>query len=131
MGPALIFRKLFEKIKLDNILTKTLAENTETDFDAKDCLFNLILNRLTDPGSKRKMTDWQQDQYGLQHYNLQHYYRTMDHLYDNREEIEKEVFTNMKKLSNTRSKDVNIALFDTTTLVYYGDGEEKEESILN
>ena len=131
MGPALIFRKLFEKIKLDNILTKTLAENTETDFDAKDCLFNLILNRLTDPGSKRKMTDWQQDQYGLQHYNLQHYYRTMDHLYDNREEIEKEVFTNMKKLSNTRSKDVNIALFDTTTIVYYGDGEEKEESILN
>lgn len=131
MGPALIFRKLFEKINLDKVLDKTFDNNVDTEFNVKDCLFNLILNRLTDPGSKREMTEWQQNQYGVNQYDLQHYYRTMDHLYNNREKIEQEIFQNMKELSSTRSKDVNVALFDTTTIVYYGEGEETEESLLD
>jgi transposase len=131
MGPELVFRKLFQKINLDNILTRTLGEKVGAEFDAKDCLFNLILNRLTDPGSKHKMTDWQKDQYGVNQYDLQHYYRTMDYLHDHQEEIEKELFDHMRKLSSTRQKDVNVALFDTTTIVYYGEGDDEENSILD
>ena len=130
MGPNLIFRRLFEKLNIDKIIDQTITEETRTEFDVKDSLFNLMLNRLTEPCSKHNMTNWQKEQYGVEEHNLQHYYRSMDHLYDNKEQLEDLIFKNMKTHSSDRENRVNFALFDTTTLVYYGDGDE-EESLLN
>ena len=76
------------------------------------------------------MIPWQEEHYGINRYDLQHYYRSMDHLYENREELEESIFNNMKKLSSSRGSNINLALFDTTTIVYYGEGKE-EESLLD
>jgi transposase len=129
LGMELIFRRLFEQIGIKQILDKVFC-GVRADFDVKDALFNLVLNRLSCPTSKAAVNDWQQDEYKINHYDPQHYYRSMDHLYEERETVEKELFSQLKSLSTARDKDLSIALFDTTSVVYYGEGDE-EESFLD
>ena len=128
-GCELIFRRLFADIGIHDILAKAF-DGIRTDFDVKDALFNLILNRLSAPASKHAVTDWQDDEFQIRQYDLHQYYRAMDYLEDDRDAIEKALFSQMKSLSTSRKSEVSIALFDTTSVVYYGDGDE-EESFLN
>lgn len=126
LGCELVFRRLFEDIGLNEILAKVFG-GVRTDFDVKDALFNLVLNRLSAPTSKHAVTEWQDDEYQINKYDLHQYYRTMDHLEDERENLENALFSRMKSLSNARKSEVSIALFDTTSVVYYGEGEDEEE----
>lgn len=48
----------------------------------------------------------------------------MDYLIDNKGGIEKRFFDQMRDLFNMS---VDVVLFDTTTIVYYGEGGEQEE----
>ena len=68
-GSFLVFQRLFKDLGLKNILTKHLAL-IETNFDITEALFNLILNRLTAPPSKRQMTLWGQDVEGPDKFDL-------------------------------------------------------------
>jgi len=125
LGMELVFRRLFNEIGIERILARVFS-GTKTDFDVKDALFNLVLNRLSAPASKAAVSEWQEDEYQVNHHDLHQYYRSMDYLYDERETIERELFSQMKSLSRTASKDLSIALFDTTSVVYYGKGDESE-----
>jgi len=107
---------------LQKIFTESFKD-TETEFDVADALFNLILNRLTEPSSKRQMTLWEQDVEGATHFDLHQYYRAMDYLIDHKEEIEKRVFFGMRDLFH---QELDIVLFDTTSLVYYGEGPDRD-----
>ena len=129
IGCNLIFKKLDEQIGLKNILQKSF-KNIRTEFDVTDALFNLIVNRLSSPASKNAVSEWQEDQHGISEYETHQYYRAMDHLRDKQEEIEGELFNTMKSHSKAPKEDLSVALFDTTSVVYYGDGD-KEESLLN
>ncbi|MEZ4744223.1 MAG: IS1634 family transposase [Bdellovibrionota bacterium] len=129
LGMELIFRRLFQQIGIEKILEKVFLD-INTDFDVKDALFNLILNRLSNPVSKHAITDWQEDEFQVNPYDLHQYYRAMDYLHDNLKTLESEIFTTMKSLSNARKSEFSIALFDTTSVSYYGNGDE-EESFLN
>jgi len=122
-GPFLVFQRLFKDLGLKNILTKHLA-SVETNFDITEALFNLILNRLTAPSSKRQMTLWEQDVEGPDKFDLHQYYRAMDYLIDHKEDIERGIFSNQLSLFN---QELDIVLFDTTTLVYYGEGGDRDD----
>ncbi len=128
MGCSLVFKKLDEQLGIKKILEKSF-KNIKTDFNVEDALFNLILNRLSSPCSKNATTEWQENQYDINEYDVHQYYRAMDHLHDKQEEIEDQLFQTMKSQSKTSAKDLSIALFDTTSVVYYGEGDE-EESLL-
>ena len=128
IGCGLVFKKLDEQIGIKKILQKSF-KNIKTEFDVTDVLFNLILNRLSSPSSKNAMSEWQEDQYDINEYDTHQYYRAMDYLHDKKEEVEENLFETMKSHSKDSKSDVSIALFDTTTVVYYGDGD-KEESLL-
>lgn len=128
MGCSLVFKKLDEQLGIKKILEKSF-KNIKTDFSVEDALFNLILNRLSSPSSKNATTEWQQNQYDINEYDTHQYYRAMDHLHANKEEIEDQLFQTMKSQSKTSGKDLSVALFDTTSVVYYGEGDE-EESLL-
>ena len=82
-----------------------------------------MLNRLTDPGSKRQLTLWEESIEGLQKFELHQYYRALDYLIDNKDEIERNTFFQMRDLFH---QELDVVLFDTTSLVYYGQGEEDE-----
>lgn len=129
LGCEMVFRRLFKDVGLDRALEKT-NENTKTEFYTQDALFNLVLNRVSAPCSKNAVVDWQEDQHQLNHYDTHQYYRAMDSLHDNKEDIEVSIFSEMKAQSKSRDQNLNVALFDTTSVVYYGEGDE-EESLLN
>ena len=94
------------------------------------CIFNMVLNRLSDPCSKRMLKYFQDDVYGAAKFEIQHYYRTMDYLINDKDFIEKEIFKKLAKKG--KRKKVDLLFFDTTTVVYYGDrGDEEESSLLD
>jgi len=45
-GPALVFRRLWEKLELDRILRDLLA-GTEISIDLEEAIFAMVLNRLS------------------------------------------------------------------------------------
>jgi transposase len=117
-GPFLVFQRLFKELGLESILREHLR-GVETEFDVIEALFNLMLNRLTDPSSKRQMTLWEQDVEGASEFGLHQYYRAMDYLIEHKTEIERGIFSGMRDLFH---QSLDVVLFDTTSLVYYGEG---------
>jgi len=84
----------------------------------------MVLNRLSEPSSKRGLGLWEEDSYGVSPFALHQYYRSMDYLIEHKESIEQQVFCQMRDLF---CQSVDVVLFDTTSLVYYGEGEPKTE----
>ena len=121
-GPFLVFKRLFKELGLESILSSHL-KSLNTGFDVTEALFNLILSRLTEPVSKRQMTLWEQDTEGATELGLHQYYRAMDHLLDHKDSIEKDIFSNQVDLFH---QELDVVLFDTTTLVYYGEGSDRD-----
>ena len=121
-GPFLVFKRLFKELGLEDILSSHLS-SINTDFNILEALFNLILNRLTEPVSKRQMTFWEQDVEGATEFDLHQYYRAMDYLIDHKDDIERGIFQNQADLFH---QELDIVLFDTTTLVYFGEGADEK-----
>lgn len=122
-GPCLVFKRLFNELGMAKIFTEAFKD-IPTDFDITEALFNMMLNRLSDPTSKRQMTMWEQNVEGAQSFDLHQYYRALDYMIEHKNSIETRIFFNMRDLFNT---ELDIVLFDTTTLVYYGEGADKSE----
>ena len=78
-GPFLVFKRLFSELGFDTILRSNFKD-LKTDFDVIEALFNMMLNRLTDPGSKRQLTLWEDGVEGVKSFDLQQYYRALDYL---------------------------------------------------
>ena len=73
--------------------------NIEKDIDSKHSLqygplavFNMTLNRLVDPCSKRQMMQFQNETYDISKFELHQYYRERDYLIEEKEDIEKRIF---------------------------------------
>ncbi len=122
-GPFLVFKRLFKEVGLEDVLY-THLKDINTDFDILESLFNLILNRLTEPVSKRQMTLWESEVEGATEFSLHQYYRAMDYLVEHKDDIERGIFSNQLSLFN---QELDIVLFDTTTLVYYGEGADRDD----
>lgn len=129
-GPFLIFKRVWEESRLSEVFSEELSD-IQAEFDVRQAIFNMVLNRLSDPCSKRGLLLWQQETYGIDGFELHQYYRAMDYLIEHKERIEQTVFARMRDLF---CQSVDVVLFDTTSLVYYGEGEpetqefEKEET---
>lgn len=122
-GPYLVFSRLFAERGLDEVIKTSLAE-VDAEFDVVQAIFNMMLNRLTDPGSKRQLTLWEQDVEGIKLFELHQYYRALDYIIDHKEEVERGTFLTMRDLFTTQ---IDIVLFDTTTLAYYGEGSDEDD----
>lgn len=122
-GPVLIFRRLWEELGFEKVLGTEFLD-VQAQFDLREAIFNMVLNRLTEPSSKRQLNLWEEDVYGVEKFSLQHYYRAMDYLIEHKDKMEEGIFHQMKDLLN---QEVDMVLFDTTSLVYFGDGEEGEK----
>ena len=122
-GPFLIYQRLFNELGMAEILRDNFKD-LRADFDIVNAIFNMMLNRLSAPCSKRQMTIWEQNIEGIPNYPEHQYYRALDYLIEKKEEIEKSVFSDMRDLF---CQELDIVLFDTTSLVYYGKGNGEEE----
>ncbi len=126
-GPVIIFRRLWEKLGLDKYLKKYLKPR-KIGFNAEELIYTMVLNRLMEPKSELAAHEWSKSLYGLTHpKDLNQWYRALDFLIEHKEAVEKDLFESQKDLFNF---EIDIVLMDTTSLVYFGDGD-KAENILN
>lgn len=123
-GEIGIFRKLWKNLGLEKIFSKYFSE-TEKEVDLVEALFALVCNRLVAPSSKREAYEWKKEVYQPEwdQYQLHHFYRALDFLQENKEKMERELFDNTKDLFHTK---VNVMMFDTTTISYWGKGKGNE-----
>jgi transposase len=112
---------------LDKYLRKYLKPR-KIGFDAEELVYTSVLNRLLTPKSELAIHDWSKSLYGIKSpKDLNQWYRTLDFIIKHKEITEKDLFESQKDLFNA---EVDVVLMDTTSLVYFGDGD-KAESILN
>lgn len=126
-GPLLIFQKLWQELGLGEALKQSVSD-IPTFFDIERAVFNMVLNRLVSPSSKRQMLRFQDSVYGISKFDLHQYYRAMDYLIANKEKIEKGVLAKVK--AQIKGK-IDLAFYDTTTLVYHGDDKEEHSELLD
>lgn len=122
-GPLLVFKRIWQELNLGKVLARELKE-IDTEFDLSEAVFNMVLNRLTAPSSKRQLTLWEQGIEGIESFELHQYYRALDHLIKHKDQIELGVFDRMRDLFHDK---VDVVLFDTTTIAHYGDSDQHEE----
>lgn len=124
-GEIQIFRKLWESLGFEKVLRKYFEE-TNKQVDLVEAIFAMVCNRLIAPSSERETNEWKKDVYEpkWENYNLHHFYRGLDFLIENKERIELRLFNRNRNLFNYR---VDIVMFDTTTVSYWGEGDNAEE----
>jgi len=113
-GPVTVYRKVWNMFGTNQIFKK-LLKGRKIEFDFFSAIFLMLLDRLIDPRSKLKSYEEQDRYYGIKRNELQHLYRAIDLLSDNKERIEKELFSRNVNIFNMK---VDIVLYDVTTLYF-------------
>ena len=116
-GLGLVFQRLWKESGLRAIFEFEMKD-FEVEFLPDQAIFNMVLNRLSEPCSKRALGLWEEDTYNLPHFELHQYYRAMDYLIEKKEGLEQRVFAQMRDLF---CQSLDIVFFDTTSLVYFGE----------
>jgi len=81
-GPVLVFERLWREAELDRAFVALLSDR-KLAFDVAEAVFVMVLNRLTDPASKRGLVHrWLEGIYRPEAERLQlhHFYRALDEL---------------------------------------------------
>jgi transposase len=127
-GEIQIFKRLWKDFGFKDILNKYFKE-TNKEINLTDAIFAMVCNRLIEPTSKRETSEWIKDVYEPEwkQLKLNHLYKAMDFLVENKENMEVEMFNNVKNLFNCK---VNVVMFDTTNISYWGEGN-RAEKLLN
>ena len=123
-GPVLVFRRLWEELGLAR-LWGWLWEETQVEFDLPEAVFAMVLNRLMDPASRKSLVEewlptiWEPRFAGLK---LHHFYRALTYVYRFAHRVEDFLFARFTDLFN---QDLELVLWDTTTVRFEGRGPEK------
>ena len=117
LGPLLILEKLFDRLGLNDVVNKLLAEHAQIEIDIRQTIFTIVAGRFIKPGSKLKIFEhWKNLLYPEMvdvNLPLHHLYRTLDFLADHKEDIEKFLYWKDRDLL---SEATDIVLYDLTTL---------------
>jgi transposase len=126
-GDIYVLEKLWERLGIADVIREK-SDERKFGFDLERALFSLVANRICAPSSKLYCYDqWLRQDVRIdrtENLRLQHLYRAMDFLEDNREDIEKEIFF---RVSDLLSLDVDLIFYDTTSIYFEMDEEEKEK----
>jgi transposase len=136
IGPALIFERLWEELRIGRIIEGLLQER-KFGFDVERAIFLTTLHRLFLSGSDRSCEKWRRGYLieGVEELSLHHLYRAMaflgEELADQRgrtpfaprcikDLVEESLFLERRDLFTG----LDIVFFDTTSLYFEGDGGE-------
>jgi len=119
-GSYLVFDRLWHDLKLSDIISE-LAGKRKYQFDMERAVFASVLQRLIEPGSDLSCSRWVDTIYGsgFDELQLQHLYRAMGFLDENKDVIEKSLFQYRRTLFDSS---VDLVFFDTTSLYFEGEG---------
>ena len=127
-GPLYVLEKLFKKFGIGSALDGAAKAHPKLQFDFEKAVFSMIVGRFIRPGSKLQIYDDMMDSFypGLfqSDLKLQHFYRALDILADNKEAIESQILK-----YNNRNKNIStdVLLYDLTTLRFESTQTENGE----
>jgi len=108
----IVYEKIFKSLKIGNIL-QTIDQESKSKFDLADNIFYLIINRLLTPSSKKKAFELKDDFKQIaKPKNLQHIYRSLDKLGDNKDRIESDLYLAQNDLFKMS---LSVVFYDVTT----------------
>ena len=123
-GAVIIFKKVWEKLGLKRYLGKYL-EGRKIEFNAEEVVYTMVLNRILEPKSELATHSWANGLYGVKGvFDINQWYRSLDFLIEHKDELEADLFEAQKDLFN---QETDMVLMDTTSVVYFGDGEKAED----
>jgi transposase len=125
LGGAFVLRALWERLRLHQVLAQSLRDR-EFQSPVEWAIFAMVANRALAPDSKRGVEEWVREDVALGNpgpISLQHLYRAMDFLREQREQMQKEVFFATADLLNL---EVDLLFFDTTSTYVERDEEDEE-----
>ena len=119
-GTELIFRQLWVKLGLQKILDELLSV-TDIYMPTAEAVYAMVLNRISEPSSKRAVHQWVDDIYrpSFEDLQLHHFYRALDFLAEHKDAIELSLFYNVINLFNL---ELDMVFWDTTSTYFTGDG---------
>lgn len=124
-GYQLAIKSLMKMLGIESFFEKTLAQK-KLQYDFLTVLQLMLCERLQEPGSKRGNYLRKEDYYGkFEHTALQHLYRSLDILDEQKNQLQVHLYQQQKNLFNV---DLKIALYDVTTL--YFESQKSEETSL-
>lgn len=100
-GTDLIFQHIWERLGLYTTIERLLAK-TEMTTPIAETIYAMIFNRISDPLSKRAVSEWVNEIYrpSFAALQLHHFYRALDFLVENKDTIEQDLFEEAKNLFN-------------------------------
>jgi len=121
-GLDLVFRHLWEHLGLHNIL-KSHFSKAHVSFQMAEAVYAMVLNRISDPLSKRGVIQWLSEVYRPSFSELlpNHFYRSLDLLSENKDSIELDLFERTKNLFDL---EVDMVFWDTTSTYFEGKGPD-------
>ena len=119
-GTELIFHHLWVKLGLQDILDKLLS-GTDIAIPTTEAIYAMVLNRISEPSSKRAVHQWVNDIHrpSFEELQLHHFYRALDFLSEHKDAIELNLFHNVMNLFNL---ELDMVFWDTTSTYFTGDG---------
>src|SRR5262249_13764360 len=122
-GGVYVLEQLWRELGVDKVLARC-AKEAGTTQPFERALFAMVANRALEPYSKLYCWEqWLRDEVFLpsaRELELQHLYRAMDFLEENKVQVEKSVYFAMANLMNA---DVDLIFYDTTSLHFEVDEE--------
>ncbi len=107
----LVYKKLWNKFKLDQVLLN-IQKNSNAVFDLNNACFLMVIRHLLEPSSKLSTYNNQKKYLQYQEVELNHLYRSLDVLHQNKERIEQHIFAINCSLFKMK---IDIVFYDVTT----------------
>lgn len=123
-GIIQVLKGMWKRLKISEILLKEDAVSNK-EYSLNEAIQAMVMNRLVHPASKLETWRWKDRVWepAWEGLNLQHLYRAMDYLVERKDEIEKVLF---EKRGDLFGKQLDLVLFDTTTIKYWGEASDSE-----
>lgn len=117
-GVIQVLKAVWKRLDISRILLEE-REVSHKEFAFHEAICAMVINRLVKPGSKLETWRWKDRVWEprWENLNLQHFYRALDYLVQRKDAIEE---TLLKRRDELFGKHLDLVLFDTTTIKYWG-----------
>lgn len=111
----IVYRKLWQIFGFDSFFDQLKRKHTKLQFDLGSVIFLMVVQHLLSPMSKLSTYEKRSLYLGIPEMDLNHLYRSLDLLAENKENIENYVFDRNRTLFNMS---VDVVFYDVTTFYF-------------
>ncbi|MBE3579089.1 MAG: IS1634 family transposase [Caldanaerobacter subterraneus] len=111
----IVYRKLWQIFGFDSFFDQLKRKHTKLQFDLSSVIFLMVVQHLLSPMSKLSTYEIRSLYLGIPEMDLNHLYRSLDLLAENKENIENYVFDRNRTLFNMS---VDVVFYDVTTFYF-------------